>query len=324
MSKFPRFLLLMIIILGFTLILVTLALAAATVGVVNNRLKKTSTATTDQQSSGSVYVDSIRISDVMKHLSELQRIGNTSNGNRADNTIGFNRTLDYIFTTLSSSTDFKVQSNYFYLRKFLIGGSPTLWTSINGVISNRTFSNDLSVSEFIYAQYTRSANFPDFVPITAIPNLGCSETDWLNANPSPNSHVALVKRGDCDFATKAALASKYNVSALLIYNDGNGTDRMSPININLGQNNELRALFLSYNLGNELATAANASVRMIIPVADESVYPAANICADTQSGDATQTIVIGSHSDSVPAGPGINDNGESYLFTNDRSLHSFR
>jgi len=37
--------------------------------------------------------------------------------------------------------------------------------------------------------------------------------------------------------------------------------------------------------------------------------PVENICADTPTGDVTQTIVIGSHSDSVPAGPGINDNG---------------
>ena len=39
-------------------------------------------------------------------------------------------------------------------------------------------------------------------------------------------------------------------------------------------------------------------------------FPVGNICADTPTGDITQTIVIGSHSDSVPAGPGINDNGK--------------
>ena len=34
-----------------------------------------------------------------------------------------------------------------------------------------------------------------------------------------------------------------------------------------------------------------------------------NILVDTPTGDPSQTIVTGSHLDSVPAGPGINDNG---------------
>ncbi|CAF1555299.1 unnamed protein product, partial [Rotaria sordida] len=133
------------------------------------------------------------------------------------------------------------------------------------------------------------------------------------ANPSPNGRVALVKRGVCSFVDRAVLASKYNVAALLFYNDGTSPDRISPIFISLGQNNELPALFLSYTLGQELADAAqnplnNVGVHITIRVADESRYPVGNICADTPTGDATQTIVIGGHSDSVPAGPGINDN----------------
>jgi Zn-dependent M28 family amino/carboxypeptidase len=85
--------------------------------------------------------------------------------------------------------------------------------------------------------------------------------------------------------------------------------------ITLGQTNELRALFLSYTLGKALADAAqnpsnNVGVRMIISFADESTVSVGNICADTPTGDNTQTIVIGSHSDGVPAGPGINDNGK--------------
>jgi Zn-dependent M28 family amino/carboxypeptidase len=44
--------------------------------------------------------------------------------------------------------------------------------------------------------------------------------------------------------------------------------------------------------------------------ANNVAVPVGKICADTLTGNATQTIVIGSPSDSVPAGPGINDNGE--------------
>jgi hypothetical protein len=298
--------------IGIFLILATLALAAATLGIVNNRLKET---TTNKQSLNSEYAESIKIFDIMTYLKELQRIATNANGTRAVNTPGFNQTLDYIYFYLSSYTNFKVNITYFYLRNFILGGNPTLLTSINGDIKNRTFSSNPLPAEFYFAQYTKSANFSDYVPISVIPNVGCTDADWLAVNPSPSNRVALVKRGDCTFIEKATLASKYGVSALLIYNDGTSPDRVPPIPITLGQSNELPALFLSYTLGQELANAAqdssnNVIVRIIIPIADESIYPVGNICADTPTGDVTQTIVIGSHSDGVPAGPGINGNGK--------------
>jgi Zn-dependent M28 family amino/carboxypeptidase len=40
-----------------------------------------------------------------------------------------------------------------------------------------------------------------------------------------------------------------------------------------------------------------------------------NIIADTPSGDASNVVVIGSHLDSVDAGPGINDNGSGSATT---------
>ncbi|CAF3116682.1 unnamed protein product [Rotaria sp. Silwood2] len=247
-------------------------------------------------------------------LKDHERATTNANGTRAIHTLGFNRTLDYINNYLSSHTNFKAATDYFYLRNFVIGSNPILMTSINGITANRTFSTNLSASEFFFVQYTRSAHFPTYVPISVIPNLGCSDDDWLAVNPSSNDRVALVKRGNCSFAAKAAFASKYNVTALLLYNDGTSPGGIAPIYISLGMNNELPGLFLSYALGQELADAAqnasnNVGVRITINVADESRYPVGNICADTPTGDPTQTIVVGSHSDSVPAGPGINDNG---------------
>ncbi|CAF1550591.1 unnamed protein product [Adineta steineri] len=299
------------ILAGIVLILVSVGLAAATLAIVNSRLKETTT--TDAPPFNSKYVESLQFSDVMKHLNELQTIATGANGNRAINTRGFNQTLDYIYNSLTLNTNFKLQKSFFYLRNFVPAGNPILLTSISGVERNRTYSTTLSASEFAIVQYTRSANFASHIPITVIPNLGCSDSDWTSATPPIDGRVALVKRGTCSFIEKALLATKYKAAALLTYNDG-ATGNVAPIVTNLGQDNEIPALFLSYTLGQELVDAAqdplkNVGVRLIITMADESRYPVGNICADTPTGDATQTIVIGSHSDSVPAGPGINDNG---------------
>jgi hypothetical protein len=324
MDKPVKFLL-PVIGIGIILILVTLALAAATLAIVDNRLKETTITTTNQPSLGSEYAESIKISDVMTHLNDLQRIATNNNGNRAFNTLGFNQTLDYIYDSLSISTNFKVAKSFFDLRNFALTSDPILLTSINGEIKYRTFSYNFPAAEFFFAQYTVSTNFDSYFPITVIPNLGCTDDDWLLANPSPPGRVALVKRGICTFVEKAALASKYNVAALLIYNDGAAPDRVLPMDINLGQDSYIPALFLSYTLGQELADAAqntstNTGIRIIISTSDQPTYSVGNICADTPTGDITQTIVIGSHSDSVPDGPGINDNGKLlhrifYLFS---------
>jgi len=110
------------------------------------------------------------------------------------------------------------------------------------------------------------------------------------------------------------LAAKYNVAALLIYNDGTAPHRLYVSVTALSENNTLPALFLSFQLGQKLANGAqrrrgNVSVLIDILRLNEFPFPVGNICADTPSGDISQTIVIGSHTDSVPSGPGINDNG---------------
>ncbi|CAF4449984.1 unnamed protein product, partial [Adineta steineri] len=125
--------------------------------------------------------------------------------------------------------------------------------------------------------------------------------------------VALEKRGVCAFSDKGVLAAQNNAAAILIYNDGVTPDRVQPMAINLGQENVLPALFLSFPVGQALTDAAqdpltNTSVQLVINVQNLPLSPVGNICADTPTGDATQTIVIGSHSDSVEEGPGINDN----------------
>jgi Zn-dependent M28 family amino/carboxypeptidase len=272
-------------------------------------------STTRQPPPNSTLSTFISIEDVMNHLDELQRIATTENETRAVNTAGFNRTLDYITDYLTANTNYTVTKSFFPVRQFNLERDPILLSSVNGIITNHTYSTNLANAEIYHVQYSTSANFQDYVELSAIPDVGCTDADWQNASSSVAGRVALVKRGNCTFIEKAAFASKYNAAALLMYNDGELPNRTQPILTNLGQTNTIPALFLSYGLGQQLVDAAqdpstNASVFINIVLRNEQPFPVGNICADTPTGDVTQTIVIGSHSDSVPAGPGINDNGE--------------
>jgi hypothetical protein len=263
------------------------------------------------------FASSLNIDDVVEHLNALQNIATAAGNTRAVKTIGFNRTLDYITNYLSQTTNLQVTKTFFNMPNYQLLRNPTLSSIINGVTKTHTYSTNLAAAEFYQVQYSTSITLTSNVLLTAIPNLGCSDQDWLAARPAPAGLVALVKRGDCSFENKAAFATKYNVAALLIYNNGTAGFTQA-IDISLGQNNRVPALFLSSTLGQTLVNAANdpsrvATVRLTIAT-DTALNPVGNICADTLTGDPTQTILIGSHSDSVTAGPGINDNGRFLLF----------
>jgi aminopeptidase Y len=310
-----------IVVFGLILTIVIFAITVASLAKINKEFDAipiitiTTTAST-QLLSNATLAASINIDNAMNHLQELQRIANAGAGNRAVITIGFNNTLDYIIDTLKNHTNYNVTTKFFPVRQFVVLRAPTFISSINDTIQNHTYTGVSATSEFYYVQFSSSINLTDYVELSVIPIGGCTDTDWVAANPPPESRVALVKRGNCSFGQKTTLASKYNVTALLLYNHGRTPNDISPILVNAGQSNTVPVLFLSYTLGQELADAAqdpaaNVSVLITIDVNDGS-GPVGNICADTPTGDPTQTILIGSHSDSVPAGPGINDNGKLY------------
>jgi hypothetical protein len=297
----------------------TIALTAAILGVVVNRLDSKNTTSLNSENTTSIdsenttcvdqsgpisFADQIKIDDLMKHLGQLQVFADRSNGTRAIATSGFNDTLDYITTQLEQNTNLIIQHQYFTVRNYIIQGTPQLQTRINGITLDQTF-----LANFTHILFSSRAAFDSFVPVVPIPNFGCTDADWLSV--SAVNAVALVLRGVCNYVDKSVLAEKYGVRGLLIYNDGLSANNMQPIvGVRNNWNTTIPAYFLSYNLGMQLVNAApNAEVIMNIDVSDANGI--GNICADTPSGNKTKTIVIGSHSDSVPAGSGINDNGKT-------------
>ena len=308
--------------------IITFALAAATLGTVNKHytnlknLINTPDTTTRQPTLTATLATSIRIQDVMTHLRQLQRIATANNETRTIGTPGFTQTLDYITATLRDNTNYIVNTTYFNVRQFQLASDPIL-VIYNSTIPNGrnlTYSKNLNVAEFYHVRFSTGGNITKS-RLVAIPDLGCSDADWTNATTvaggSLANQIVLVKRGRCTFREKGVLAAKYNARGILFYNHGLTPTDIAPIEVSLGQENNLPALFLSSTLGDALAAAApvgsnNVQVEMTINVLTLPNTPVGNICADTPTGNISQTIVIGSHSDSVPDGPGINDNGMSH------------
>jgi len=64
----------------------------------------------------------------------------------------------------------------------------------------------------------------------------------------------------------------------------------------------------SFDIGAALA-ATSGLVMEIHVVTNESTIQTSNLLADTPTGRTDRTVIVGAHLDSVPEGPGINDNG---------------
>ncbi|KAH7063094.1 hypothetical protein B0J12DRAFT_641385 [Macrophomina phaseolina] len=124
-------------------------------------------------------------------------------------------------------------------------------------------------------------------------------------------NIALISRGTCDFGLKAALAGAAGAAGAVIYNNVNGT-----LSGTLGSPNRTEGPYpptaaISQASGRALLSLlsageviGNLNVNSII---EDRVTM--NVIAQTKSGDPNNVIFVGAHSDSVEAGPGINDNG---------------
>jgi hypothetical protein len=286
--------------------IVAVVLIAVTLGFVVKILNSDKVSSQYVQASPTLS-EQIKVDDLLRHLEQLQVIADQSSGTRAIATSGFNNTLDYVTNQLRKNTNFIIHHQYFTVQNYVVRGTPQFLSQIAGVVSNHSYLKDFS-----YMIFSSRAVFDSFVQLIAIPNLGCQDSDWSSV--SARNVVALVKRGNCTFPEKSIIAEKYGVRALLIYNDGTGPDRFQPTQgLRVHLNSTIPVYLLSYNMGVQLFNATvdyplNVMVRMNIDVSDAEGI--GNICADTPTGDKTKTIVVGAHSDGVPAGSGINDNGK--------------
>jgi Zn-dependent M28 family amino/carboxypeptidase len=97
--------------------------------------------------------------------------------------------------------------------------------------------------------------------------------------------------------------------AALIYNDGTAPDRQEPFTGSMsGVISTIPVFGLSYTLGSSLSEIEGLLMALSVNTVGGN-QTTMNVIAETTYGSSQNVILVGSHLDSVPAGPGINDNG---------------
>ena len=252
----------------------------------------------------------IQSADLMTHINALGAIATANNGTRVISQSGFNASIDYIYAQLQG-TAFKLQKQYFPVERWYVNVAQTSLTTYDsdGVNATWIYGTD-------YQAITNSGvqgNNAENSTVVSIANGGCNQADWQDPAKSVAGLIAIVVRDDsqCNFARKAQYAQNANAIGLLIYNTENNPDLAT--NVAVTQYTRIPVMLTTFAVGFGIVQAANAGsgfyVDMVLNLANNGTVIVTNIIADTESGDITSTVVVGSHSDGVQRGPGVNDNG---------------
>ncbi|KAK7987116.1 aminopeptidase Y [Apiospora saccharicola] len=240
----------------------------------------------------------ISIEDLLAGSQKLQDIADAHGGNRAFGGGGHNATVDWLYDTLSSTGYFDVVKQPFV--ELFSAGSANL-TSSSG--SNK---KDYSPDTLTYTAGTGGQTLSR--PVVAVANVGCDAADFP-AGVADN--IALVKRGTCDFAKKAALAKAAGAAAAIVYNNVPGA-----VAGTLGSQSAANApiVGIPQDEGEAILSALTSSpdTPFVLDLFIESIVENRtnyNVIAETKQGDKDNVLVLGGHSDSVYEGPGINDDG---------------
>jgi Zn-dependent M28 family amino/carboxypeptidase len=262
------------------------------------------------------------VSGIVEHQQALQNIANMSGGTRHTETPGYTASVAYVRERMRRAglnvtvTQFNMPEWQETAPPIMQQLSPTARTYVPGTAADDN-SPDVDYITFEFSPTKEVASAP-VVPTTniVIPSpaansntSGCAPADFPAAT---NGAISLIQRGTCPFVQKLANAQAAGAVGVILFNEGDSAGRMNagfrsgPTDLNIP------AVFSSFAVGNELYQAfkngQNPTVRLKTSgVNVDRFFP--QVIAETKKGSDKHIVVAGAHLDSVPAGPGINDDG---------------
>ncbi len=286
----------------------TVAVGSAAVMAVSMSAGAGTAGAATASSRGAMLQHAVDVNAVLRNLATFESIADANGGTRASGTRGYDRTAAHLVKRLERA-GYAVKTQEFPFVAFTIN-SPTVFERLSP--DAEVFEEGVDYSTASYTGDGEGAGEVVEVDVVEPPGAdantstsGCEASDFADF---PAGAVALLQRGTCEFGLKARLASEAGASAAVIYNEGTPGDpaRNELLFPTLGDHVvPIPTVGVSYEFGRSLV---GTQVRV---VTDVTITPATtrNVIAETKGGRADQVVMLGGHLDSVPAGPGINDNG---------------
>jgi Zn-dependent M28 family amino/carboxypeptidase len=234
----------------------------------------------------------VTVDAMMAHLTRLQEIADTHGGNRALGTPGYDASVDYVVNALRDK-GFDVQTPDFDVR-IPFADEPAV--TVSGA------SIPAKPLEFTIGTPPEGVSGP-LVPARVEDSPGCTASDY-DGLPVAGA-VVLVDRGHCPFGAKQALAAQRGAVALIVANNVDGAEMGGT----LGETTDVKIPVVSVTKAEGERLRAEPGTTTITLNAGVRTEQTRNVIAQTKTGSGTDVVMVGAHLDSVPEGPGINDNG---------------
>lgn len=181
------------------------------------------------------------------------------------------------------------------------------YVMLNGTINSFTVGGK-NVNATLF-EYSNSTTGLVTAPLVVVSNLGCEASDYPN-NLAGN--IALISRGSCDFGLKSALAGGAGAVGAVIYNNVPGTVSATlgpppraegPYVATVGVSQAEGQAYIA-----QIQGGANVTASLDV-LTNVEIITTNNVLATSKCGDKNNQLALGAHTDSVGAGPGINDDG---------------
>ncbi|MFF4100511.1 M28 family metallopeptidase [Streptomyces sp. NPDC001903] len=247
-------------------------------------------------------VEEVTARGAYRHLAQFQRIADANGGNRAAGTPGHAASAAYVHDTLKkagyevSYQDFDIYEAHTKTEK------TTVLAGVDGP------PRELPTAAFTFTRSTPAGGLVAPLALARVDETpGCTADDY--ASGTFTGKIALVKRGSCTFVEKQKAAAAAGALGVIVYNHSGTT----PVRGGFSSPDEgvIPSAGITLADGEALAAAAaKGEVKVRLDLDQEHVKKTTrNVIAETRGGRSDRVVTVGSHLDSVPEGPGINDNG---------------
>ncbi|MBJ7340245.1 M28 family metallopeptidase [Mycolicibacterium sp.] len=237
--------------------------------------------------------DRVGADAMLAHLKKLQEIADANDGNRALGSPGYGASVDYVAQTLRDK-GFDVQTTDFDVR------IPFADEPVVTVAGQRVKASALK-----YTIGTPEGGVSGrLVPAPTGPKPGCALTDYDGIDVK--GAIVLVDRGACPFGDKQKVAAERGAIAVVVANNVDGDDIGGGT---LGEGTDVKIPVVSISKADGARLRANPAATTVALNAGVRVDRTRNVIAQTKTGSPQNVVMAGAHLDSVPEGPGINDNG---------------
>ncbi|MFD9336476.1 M28 family metallopeptidase [Streptomyces sp. NPDC060028] len=244
-------------------------------------------------------VEGVTARGAYRHLAKFQQIADANGGNRAAGTPGHAASAAYVHDTLKkagyqvSYQDFDIYEAHTKTERTTVLGPDT---------------RDLATAAFTFTKSTPAGGLAAPLALARVDETpGCDAADYPAGAFA--GKIALVKRGACTFVEKEKAAAAAGALGVIVYNHSGTTP------VRGGFSSPADGVIPSAGItladGEALtAAAAQGEVTVRLDLDQEHVKKTTrNVIAETRGGRSDRVVAVGAHLDSVPEGPGINDNG---------------